>query len=76
VDKWLRRLTTAGISRGMSGSRPWLVTGVVALGLRGLRRMTNPPPKTLFRATVKPGDAFAITAVQAERTRRRRGRAK
>jgi hypothetical protein len=49
-----------------------MITGMVAIGLRGLRRMANPPPKVLFSTKVKPGDAFQVVAVPAEPRKRRR----
>lgn len=74
MDKWLRRLTTMGFSRGVSGSRPWMITGLVAVGLRALRRIANPPPKTMFSTQIKAGDSFAISAKPMERKgKRRRG---
>jgi hypothetical protein len=74
IETWLRRLTSLGFRRGMRGSRPWMITGMIAIGLRGLRRMANPPPEVLYRTAVKPGDTFEIVARPAEpRKRRRKG---
>jgi hypothetical protein len=72
VDRWLRRLVTIGFSRGTRGSRPWLVTGIVALGLRALRRLANPPEKVLLRTPVKVGDSFVVTARPRPTARERR----
>jgi hypothetical protein len=72
MDRWLRRLTTFGLSRGMRGSRSWLVAGMAALGLRGIRRMSRPTPKVLLRTEIKAGDAFMITAQPMESGRRKR----
>jgi hypothetical protein len=49
-----------------------MVTGFVAIGLRGLRRMANPPPEVLYSTKVKPGDIFEIVARPAEARKRRR----
>jgi hypothetical protein len=75
MDRWLRRATTLGLARGLRGSRPWLVTGMAALGLRALRRLANPGTEVLYRTQVKPGDVFEIvtrTPANGGRGRRRR----
>ena len=56
----LRRLTASGYHRGLSGSTPWLLIGVVATGVRVLRRLAIPEEKVLYRTAVKPGDVFEI----------------
>ena len=56
----LRRLTASGFRRGLSGSTPWLVIGVVATGARVLRRLAVPEQEVLYRTAVKPGDVFEI----------------
>jgi hypothetical protein len=74
VDRWLRRLTTMGFARGVRGSRPWLITGMIAIGLRALRRLANPPDEVLYRTVLRPGDAFQLVArTDPPRKRRRRG---
>lgn len=72
IDRWLRRFTTLGFTRGMRGSRPWMITGMVAIGLRGLRRMANPPEEVLYRTELKPGDAIQVGTRAAEPRKRRR----
>jgi hypothetical protein len=72
VEMWLRRLTTMGVRRGMRGSRPWMVTAVVVIGLRAFRRLANPPDEVLFRTRVKPGDRFELLAGVREPRKRRR----
>jgi hypothetical protein len=63
-----------GFSRGMSGSRPWMITGMVAVGVRALRRIANPAPKTLFSTRLQPGDTFQISSQpMARKSKRRRG---
>ncbi len=62
MEKVLRRLTTTGLRRGMGGSRPWLIVGMVAVGTRALRRLANPKPQVLYRSALRPGDAFEIRA--------------
>jgi hypothetical protein len=74
VETLLRRLTGMGITRGFGGSRPWMIVGMVAVGLRTIRRMANPAPEVLYRTKVKPGDVFEITSTPSL-TRRQRKRA-
>lgn len=56
----LRRLTASGLRRGLSGSTPWLIVGVLATGVRVLRRLSIPEQEVLYRTAVKPGDVFEI----------------
>ena len=56
----LRRLTTNGLRKGMSGSRPWLIVGIVAGGLRLLSRIARDDEEILYRTVVKAGDVFEI----------------
>ena len=58
----LRRLTRTGIRRGMSGSRGWLVLGVVSGGVRILRHLARDEEEVLYRTAIKPGDTFEIRA--------------
>ena len=56
----LRRLTSNGFRKGMSGSTPWLVVGIVAGGLRILRRLAHDDEEVLYRTVGRPGDAFEV----------------
>jgi hypothetical protein len=58
----LRRLTRTGLRRGMSGSRGWLVLGIVTGGLRIVRRLARDEEEILYRTAIKPGDTFEILA--------------
>jgi hypothetical protein len=58
----LRRLTTTGLRRGMSGSRGWLVVGIVSGGVRVLGRLARHDDEVLYRTVIKPGDTFEILA--------------
>jgi hypothetical protein len=69
---WLRRLTTMGFRRGMRGSRPWMIAALVAIGMRALRRLANPPEEVLFRTRVKPGDRFELLTRSPEPRKGRR----
>ena len=67
MDRWLRRLTTIGVARGLRGSRGWLVTGMAAVGLRALRRLANPGPEVLYRTVEArrshPGDRPGLSLI-------------
>ena len=56
----LRRLMRNGFRRGMSGSTPWLVVGIVAAGLRMLRKLAHDEEEVLYRTAVKAGDVFEV----------------
>jgi hypothetical protein len=58
----LRRLTGTGFRRGLSGSRGWLIVGVVTGGVRILRRLARDDEDVLYRTAIKPGDSFEIIA--------------
>jgi hypothetical protein len=64
----LKRLTNTGIRRGMSGSRAWLVVGMLSGGVRLLRWVARDKPEVLYRTVIKPGDRFeVITRPKASR---------
>ena len=56
----LRRLTWTGIRRGMSGSRPWMILAILAVGARSLRRISRSQPEVLYRTKISPGDIFVF----------------
>jgi hypothetical protein len=56
----LRRLTTNGFRKGMSGSTPWLVVGIVAGGLRLLKHIARDDEEVLYRTAIKAGDVFEV----------------
>jgi hypothetical protein len=56
----LRRLTSNGLRKGMSGSTPWLVVGIVAGGLRLLARLARDEEEVLYRTAIKAGDVFEV----------------
>jgi hypothetical protein len=58
----LRRLTTNGFRKGLAGSTPWLVVGLVAGGLRVLHRVARDDEEVLYRTVVKAGDMFEVVA--------------
>ena len=56
----LRRLTTNGVRKGLSGSTPWLLIGTVAAGIRVLQRIAARDEEVLYRTAIKAGDVFEI----------------
>jgi hypothetical protein len=44
-----------------------VVAGVIAVGMRLLRRMAHPQPEVLYRTKVTAGDVFEITARRRQR---------
>lgn len=59
----LRRLTSNGFRKGMAGSTPWLVVGIVAGGLRIIQRIARDEEELLYRTAVKAGDVFEIVTL-------------
>jgi hypothetical protein len=55
----LRRLTVSGYRKGLAGSRGWLYVGILASGVRLLRRVAREEP-VLYRTEIRPGDKFRI----------------
>jgi len=56
----LRRLTNSGFRRGLTGSTPWLIIGILATGIRILRRLSIAEEDVLYRTAIKAGDVFEI----------------
>ena len=56
----LRRLTSNGLRKGISGSTPWLLVGMVAGGLRLLRHLARDEEEVLYRTAIKAGDVFEV----------------
>ncbi len=56
----MRQITRTGIRRGMTGSRGWLILGVMTGGVRILRRLAHDDEDVLYRTAIKPGDTFEI----------------
>lgn len=55
----LRRL---GFDRGvLGGSRPWLVVGGAAWGLRAIQRARRPEPETLLLEVLEPGETILVS---------------
>jgi hypothetical protein len=56
----LRRLVGSGLRKGMSGSTPWMIVGLLAGGLRILGRLAREDEAVLYRTVIKAGDVFEI----------------
>jgi hypothetical protein len=50
----------SGFRHGLSGSRTWLIIGIVAAGARTLSRLSQSQDEVLYRTVVKAGDVFEI----------------
>jgi hypothetical protein len=73
----LDALRRAGIDRGLlGGSRPWLVVGALAWGLRLARWAMRRHERVLLLEELAPGERLLIThtPVPSKRRRGRRGR--
>ena len=65
-----------GVMRGVFGdSRPWLVIGGVAWGIRALQWARRPSPETVLREVLEPGETIVIRHEGAPPTRRQRRKA-
>ncbi|HVJ96980.1 MAG TPA: hypothetical protein VNC41_09130 [Acidimicrobiia bacterium] len=71
LNIWLRRAMTAGMRRGIAGSRVWLIIGIVAAGGRALSKLATRDPEILYRTVVQPGDVFEIVTSTPARKRKK-----
>ncbi|HVJ98401.1 MAG TPA: hypothetical protein VNC41_16350 [Acidimicrobiia bacterium] len=71
LNIWLRRAMTAGMRRGMAGSRVWLVIAIVAAGGRALSKLASRDAEILYRTVVQPGDVFEIVTATPARKRKK-----
>ena len=56
----LKTLVRIGFARGIGGSRGWLAVGVVAGGLRMLRKMAKREPDVVYLEELHPGQSVVI----------------
>jgi hypothetical protein len=56
----VRGLMRRGFRLGLSGSRGWLIVGIVAAGARTLSRLAQNQDEVLYRTAIKAGDVFEI----------------
>ena len=75
MESIVNRAFREGVRRGIGGSQTWMVVGVVAGGIRVLRRIANPPPEVVWRQALRAGDRFEVVVSPAPPTRRQRRKA-
>ena len=63
----LKSLVRIGFARGIGGSRGWLTVGVVAGGLRLLRRMAKREEEVVYKEKLLPGQSLVIQHIPRER---------
>ena len=56
----LKTLVRVGFARGIGGSRGWLALGVIAGGLRLLRRMAKREADVVYLEELHPGQSVVI----------------
>ena len=56
----LKSIVRIGFARGIGGSRGWLAVGVVAGGLRMLRKMAKREPDVVYLEELHPGQSVVI----------------
>ena len=56
----LKSLVRVGFARGIGGSRAWLTVGVVAGGLRMLRRIAKREADVVYLEELRPGQSVVI----------------
>jgi hypothetical protein len=67
VASLLRSLARNGMRRGLlNGSRPWLIIGISATGLRIAARLLAKKPEVVFSSKLLPGERIQISALPPE----------
>ena len=56
----LKSLVRIGFARGIGGSRAWLTIGVVAGGLRLLRKLAKRQADVVYCEELRPGQSMVI----------------
>ena len=56
----LKSLVRVGFARGLGGSRGWLAVGVIAGGLRMLRKMAKREADVVYLEELRPGQSVVI----------------
>jgi hypothetical protein len=64
LEALIHRASTIGLRRGLTGNRMWLLLGIVAVGMRTLRRIARSDEQVLYRTVVQAGDIFEIIGRQ------------
>jgi hypothetical protein len=61
MNRLLRMVIRNGWRRGiLHGSRPWLVAGGLALGLRLVQKLTGSEEKVVYSEVLQPGETLVI----------------
>ena len=61
MQRLLRFALRNGISKGfLGGSRPWLVVGGIAIGIRVLRKIAGSEPIVVYSETLQAGETVVI----------------
>ena len=61
MQKLIQLALRNGLRRGLlGGSRPWLIIGGVAAGIRILRKIAGSEPVVVFSEKLEPGDSLVI----------------
>ena len=56
----LKNLVRIGFARGIGGSRAWLAVGIVAGGLRMLRKLAKREADVVYLEELHPGQSVVI----------------
>ena len=65
----LKTLSRLALGKGLlGGSRPWLVVGVAATGLRIFARMARREPEVVYRETLEAGQSLVISHVARDKS--------
>ncbi len=61
----MNRLVRLGIRYGwrrgiLQGSRPWLIAGGLALGVRVVQKLAGPDERVVYREELQPGESLVI----------------
>ena len=61
MQRLLRFALRNGLRKGLlGGSRPWLIAGGVAAGLRVLRKLAGSEPEVVYSEKLEPGETVVI----------------
>jgi hypothetical protein len=61
MNRLVRMAIRNGWRRGiMQGSRPWLIAGGLALGLRAVLKLTGSEEKVVYSEVLQPGETLVI----------------
>ncbi len=61
MESIVNRLMKTGARRGLQGSQPWMIVGIVAGTIRVIRHLSSPKPEVIWRQGLQPGDRVEVT---------------